>query len=201
MTAALLTYNILVIVEEMKIDRKKVELTDGTITLRPFRDSDAEEMYQAINESLEQLIAFMAWAHRGYSFKEYRTWVKRGQDEWNKGRAYEFVILDAKDGRVIGACGLNEVDKGNRRCNLGYWVRTSRTKRGVATAATRLLAKWGFDVLKLTRIEILIAVDNAASLRVAEKAGAKREGVLRNRIVVRDKTYDAAMHSLIPGEV
>jgi RimJ/RimL family protein N-acetyltransferase len=71
---------------------------------------------------------------------------------------------------------------------------------GIAAAAARRLAEWGFGALKLLRIEILVATDNARSLRAAEKAGAKREGVLRNRITIHDKIHDAVMHSLIPGE-
>ena len=56
------------------------------------------------------------------------------------------------------------------------WVRTSQTKKGVATAVTFLLAKFAFDELKLNKVEIRIDVDNIASLRVAEKAGAVKEG-------------------------
>jgi len=97
---------------------------------------------------------------------------------------------------------LNNINPENRkRVNLGYWVRTDRTGQGVAVAATRLLAKWGFGVLKLNRIEIVVAVDNARSLRVAEKAGAKKEGVLRNRLDLHGRPHDAVMFSLIPGEV
>jgi ribosomal-protein-serine acetyltransferase len=115
--------------------------------------------------------------------------------------AYEFAIFDAGDGAMLGGCGLNGVDKINYRANLGYWVRTGRTGQGIATAATQMLAKWGFEKLKLKRIEILVAVSNRRSLRVAEKAGAKFEGVLRNRINLNGKNEDAAMYSLIPGEI
>jgi len=96
---------------------------------------------------------------------------------------------------------LNEIRKESRRANLGYWVRTDRTGLGVAVAAAKLLAKWGFEVLGLKRIEITVAVENVRSLRVAEKAGAKREGILRNRLMLHDIPHDAVMHSLIPGEV
>jgi len=62
------------------------------------------------------------------------------------------------------------------------------------------MAYFGFRNLDLNRLEILIAVDNRASQRVAEKVGAVREGVLRNRLVVRDKVHDAVMFSLIPSD-
>jgi RimJ/RimL family protein N-acetyltransferase len=71
----------------------------------------------------------------------------------------------------------------------------------VATAVTLLLAKWGFKELKLNRIEIVVATDNQRSLRVAEKVGAKCEGIQRNRLIVRDKPHDGMMHSLIPQDM
>ena len=52
----------------------------------------------------------------------------------------------------------------------------------------------------MNRLEILAAVDNIASQRVAEKAGAIREGIMRNRLVIHGKLYDAVMFSLIPGD-
>jgi ribosomal-protein-serine acetyltransferase len=189
------------IMNDNKLDRKHLELTDGKITLRPSRSGDIETMYQAIRESLAELAPWLPFAHEDYSIRETKNWIKQRAKEWKKGRSYEFVILDAKDGTIIGGCGLNRIDKESRRANLGYWVRTSQTGQGVATAATLLLAKWGFEALKLIRIEILVAAGNERSLRVAEKVRAQREGILRNRLYIHDKAHDAVMHSLIPGEV
>lgn len=101
----------------------------------------------------------------------------------------------------MGGCGLNRVDNVNKRANLGYWVRTGRTSQGAATTATLLLARWGLKEIGLNRIEILVATGNNPSLRVAEKVGARREGVLRKRIVVGDKVYDAVMFSLVRGDI
>jgi len=186
---------------DINLDRKKVELTDGKVTLRPYRMSDSPESFKAIKESAAEIEVWLPFVHKDYSLKENRDWVKKRPSDWKKGTAYEFAIFDAKDGTMVGGCGLNGIDRMNRRANLGYWVRTNCTRRGVATAATVLLAKWGFETLKLTRIEILVAAGNERSLRVAEKAGARREGVLRNRIVIRDKAHDAVMHSLVPGDI
>jgi len=56
---------------------------------------------------------------------------------------------------------------------MNYWVRSSRRGKGVATAAAKLLVKFGFEQLKLKEIQILVAVCNKESRRVAEKIGAK----------------------------
>jgi RimJ/RimL family protein N-acetyltransferase len=186
---------------DIKLDRKKIQLTEGKILLRPYRMSDVNALYQAVRESIKEVGLWLPFAHENYTTKESKDWIKKGLPDWKKGIGYYFAILNVKDGTFLGGCGLNEIDKVNRRANLGYWVRTSRMGQGVAPAATKLLAKWGFEVLKLQRIEIGVAVGNERSLRVAEKVGAKWEGILRNRINIRDKMHDAVMHSLIPGEV
>jgi RimJ/RimL family protein N-acetyltransferase len=183
------------------LNRKEIELTDGRVLLRPYRSSDADATYKAIRESLAEISPWLPFAHKDYSIKENRAWIKKRPEEWKKGTSYEFAIFDAKDGTLLGGCGLNGIGHENRQANLGYWVRTSHTGRGVAPAATLLLAKWGFAAVKLVRIEILVATGNARSLRVAEKVGAKREGVLRNRLSIHDKAHDAVMHSLIPGDI
>ena len=182
-------------------NRKNLELTDGRVLLRPYRSDDIKSLYQAVRESIKELSVWLPFAHKGYSIKESRDWVKKRPKEWKKGTNYDFAIFDARDGLYLGGCGLNGINKMDKHANLGYWVRTDRTGQGVAPAATLLLARWGFEVLKLNRIEILVAIENQRSLRVAEKAGAKREGVLRNRITIRDKVHDAVMHSLIPGDM
>jgi ribosomal-protein-serine acetyltransferase len=195
------TDNILCSMKDTKLDRKEMELTDGQILLRPYRSGDVKATYHAIRESLAELSPWLPFAHKDYSIKETRDWIKQRPKEWKRGHSYEFVILDAKDGTILGGCGLNLIDKENRCADLGYWVRTSRTGEGIATAATILLAKWGFEALKLMRIEILVATNNRRSLRVAEKAGAKHEGILRHRLNIHDKAHDAVMHSLVPGDI
>lgn len=66
----------------------------------------------------------------------------------------------------------------------------------------RQVARFGFEQLGLVRLELVIDVDNAASIRVAEKAGAVFDGVLRNRVVGQGGTpRPARMYSLVPGDL
>ena len=84
--------------------------------------------------------------------------------------------------------------------NLDYWIRQSRQRQGYAVEAVHTLSMFGFTTLRLTRIEIVVVSENAPSRRVAEKAGATFECIARNRLLVRDVPYSAAVYSLIPGE-
>jgi RimJ/RimL family protein N-acetyltransferase len=179
----------------------KVELTDGRIILRPCHPRDADAIYTAVRESIAELSKWAPWCPLDYSMSHCRPWLESRAASWSEGREYDFVILDAHDSTFLGGCALNTINRAHNFANLGYWVRTSRTGQGIATAATRLVARFGFEKLGFTRLEIVVAVGNKASQRVAEKAGAMREGIERNRHVIRDNVYDAVMFSLIPADL
>src|SRR5512143_866940 len=175
-------------------------LTDGLVTLRPFQFADAPELYAAIRESLPDLKPWMSWAHDDYSQRESRDFITLVRAKWEEGLVYGFAITDARDGSISGACSLSHFHPVYRFCNLGYWVRTSRQRQGIASRAARLAARFAVDHLKLIRVEVVVAAGNAASLRVAEKIGAHREGILRNRITVGPQLHDAVMFSFIPED-
>ncbi|ODS33027.1 MAG: ribosomal-protein-serine acetyltransferase [Candidatus Scalindua rubra] len=129
------------------------------------------------------------------------SWLNSRSQMWSEGIEYDFVIFDTKDYAFLGGCAIDQINRKHNFANLGYWVRSSRAGQGIATAAVRLISRFGLETLGFTRLEIVAAVQNKASQRVAEKVGAIREGVHRNRHVVSDKIYDAVIFSLIPQDL
>jgi RimJ/RimL family protein N-acetyltransferase len=180
--------------------KKDIKLINERILLRPYCTSDAATVYEAARESVHEVGMWLPWCHAGYSMKESKNWIKLCAKSWEEGTAYEFAIFDSRTGQYLGGCGLNHIDPAYKTANLGYWVRTSQTKHGVATTAAVLLVRFGLAELKLNRIEIVAAVGNSQSQRVAEKAGAKREGILRNRILLEGRAHDAVVFSFIPQD-
>lgn len=170
-----------------------------TLLLRAPQPSDAENLYRAIWESKAELMAWMPWCHAAYSVRDAEQWLAGLHDATDDGER-PFVIVDESTGQILGGTGLNQIDPINRRANLGYWVRTAACGRGIATAAARRVAKYAFETLDIERIEIVAAVENRASQRVAEKLGASREGILRRRMRVGDTQHDAVSYSLVRGE-
>ena len=179
----------------------EVTLTDQRIRLRPSRPEQAEAIHEAVHESIAELSPWAPWCSPDYDMSHCRPWLDGRAEAWANGLEYDFVILDAQTGQLLGGCGLSQINRTHNFANLGYWVRTSRTGRGIATAAVRLLAQFGFERLGFTRLEIVVSAANRASRRVAEKAGATREGVLRNRLAVGDVIHDAVAFSLIPQDM
>jgi len=177
-----------------------VTLSDDVISLRPFQMSDTDELTEAVRESIPELKPWMSWCHDDYSEDDTRNWIKSLPSGWVEGTQFNFAITDIQDGRLLGGCGLNHINPTYRFANLGYWVRTSRTREGIASRAVRLIASFAFEQVKLVRVEIVVAVGNSPSLRVAGKVGARREGILRNRMLVGENIYAGVMHSLIPQD-
>jgi ribosomal-protein-serine acetyltransferase len=176
------------------------ELDDGVVVLRPPVEADVDDLYAGVRESLPQLVPWMAWCHPDYERVETAEWVRATEQAWANDSEYPFTICERATGAVLGTCGLNGVDRLNRWANLGYWVRTTATRRGVATRAAALVAAYAFREVGLERVEILAATGNEPSQRVAAKVGATREGVLRRRLRVGEISHDAVVFSLIRDE-
>ena len=175
--------------------------TDGDILVRPVRLEDAEALYEAARESIAELSPWLPWCHENYAIEETREFLSSRMKPNQPEEAYSFAIIDKASQKYLGGVGINFINRVHQVANLGYWVRTSATGKGAASTATRLVAKFGFAELGLQRIEILAAVPNLASQRVAEKAGAVREGVLRKRLLIRGVPQDAVMFSLVPEDL
>ena len=184
----------------MKIE-KDIVLSDGRLLLRCCRTEDAQEHFNAVHESLDELMKWMSWANEDYSVDDSRTWLKACSTIWDKGMEYNFTIINPATQKIMGWCGLNRIDYQNMDANLGDWIRKNDCNQGVASAAALLLARFGFERLHFNRIEIKIAKGNTASQRVAEKIGAVREGVLRNMLFEHGKILDGVMYSLIPADI
>jgi RimJ/RimL family protein N-acetyltransferase len=169
------------------------------VSIRPYAPDDAARLFEAVSESLDTLSPWLPWCHAGYSAQESRLWVESQVEAFAKRTEFAFVIVSTS-GRFLGGCGLNHVDFLNRRANLGYWVRASETGRGVASLAVALLARWAFENTDFVRLEIVAANENVASLRVAEKSGAVREGVFRDHLLLQGKLHDATVFSILRRE-
>jgi RimJ/RimL family protein N-acetyltransferase len=161
---------------------------------------DADTVYTSIRESIEPLGRWMDWCHTGYAREDSDAWIVATRSAWEAGGAYEFLVFERR-GRHVGAVGLNQFNRENNCANLGYWVRQSSQRQGFAVEAVRRIVRFAFEEARFQRVEIVAAVDNVASRRVAERAGATLECVARNRLLLHGVPIAAAVHSFVPGDL
>jgi len=175
-------------------------LTDTAITLRPWRPADATAMFEAVRESMHSLGAWLPWCHADYDLTDAHARMEACREGWALGELYAFTVLDT-DGRLLGSAGLSQINRIHRSANAGYWLRASAQGRGWASRALVQVARFGFEQLGLIRVEIVAEPGNLASRRTAERAGAHFEAIARHKLWARGGPVDAAVYSLVPGDL
>ncbi len=175
----------------------------GEVTLRPWRDTDADALVRRINDP--DVALFLDLVPQPYTAEDAREWFAISAEGWRSGSSAMFAIhVDGIDGAVggIGVRFLGDLEEGG--AEVGYWVGAEARGRGIATTATRAVARWAFGAVpELARVQLRADVQNVASNRVAEKAGFTREGVLRSqRFNARlGRRVDFVMWSLLREEL
>jgi len=164
------------------------------VSIRPYRMSDLDAMLESIHESIVEVGPWMSWCTASYSSDDGQRWLQEQIDAFDRRTAFQFAVI-ASGSHYCGGCGVNQLDPDNRRANLGYWIRSSMTRRGIGAAAVRLVRDWVFESTDVIRLEVVVAVGNLASQRLAESTGAVREGVVRSRLFLHGRAHDAVMYS------
>ncbi|MGI5243861.1 GNAT family N-acetyltransferase [Dactylosporangium sp. CA-139066] len=174
-------------------------LTDGTVLLRPWHPADARQRFEAFSDELCQ--RFSSPRLEPTTEPEVAAAFARNEQERLAGTALNLAIVPADDPeRIWGAASVYDVDPVHARAAVGYWLAPWARGRGAATRTVRLLASWTFGTLAVQRLELTCAPDNAASIRVAERCGFTREGVLRSHLRFKETRRDTVMFSLLPSD-
>jgi RimJ/RimL family protein N-acetyltransferase len=169
--------------------------TDGTIRLEPLAVQHLEGLADLGRDPEVRQFTYVPdpWVE-GFE----RTWLER-YDQPDGSRA-GFAIVDEADGAFLGMAALVTLDLAGRQAEAGYIVAPSARGRGIASRALTLLTDWALDELALERVELRITVENAPSIRVAEKCGYEREGILRSVHFKQGRRNDVAVYARLARE-
>ncbi|MEG0923158.1 MAG: GNAT family N-acetyltransferase [Comamonas sp.] len=173
-------------------------LTLPGVILRPWHANDAESFVQAAHESTATVGRWMDWCTPDFTHQHALNWFVECRDKAARFQAYESGIFSAINGSLLGGAALNHIDHDNRLCNLGYWVRQSAQRQGIALRTAQALIAHAFTALNMQRIEIVVAEGNIASEALARQAGAKWECLARNRLQLHGAAVPAHVFSVVP---
>jgi RimJ/RimL family protein N-acetyltransferase len=118
-----------------------------------------------------------------------------------EGTALHLMMLDRAAGKIVGSIGLFHADWEIRSAEIGYGVRATERGKGYAAEALGAVARWALTEAGIQRAWLTANTDNVASVRVAEKAGFRREGTLRRAGLEDDGLHDLAVFSLLDDEL
>ncbi len=112
-----------------------------------------------------------------------------------------FLLVDKDSEIIIGRCGLHNWNTEHNRAEIGYVMNYEDYKRkGLMSEAVIAILKYGFEKLKLNRIEAIVGTNNIPSLRIMEKYGFNKEGILRKNSLNLGYYEDSIMFSLLSSE-
>ncbi|MEW2602302.1 GNAT family N-acetyltransferase [Streptomyces sp. NPDC047916] len=152
-------------------------LTAGAdFVLRPWEMSDLPLVREAAADDYIPLITTIP---SPYSDEAAEAFVRRQWDRAAAGTGYPFAIARTRDRRPVGAIGIRLTDAAEGRATLGYWMTAPGRGQGVAGAALRTVTTWALHELRIPRAQVLMEHWNTASVRTAESAGYRCEGLLR----------------------
>jgi RimJ/RimL family protein N-acetyltransferase len=173
------------------------------LLIRPYAPDDAPALKEAVDSSLEHLRAFMDWAWAapepvGVVRKRLRTF----RDAFRHGDDWIYGLFEPDGSGLVGGAGLHR-RVGPEALEIGYWIRASHVRRGLATEAAAALTRLAFEWCGALRVEIHVDPANTASLAVADRLGYVREATLRKRlppISPGDPRRDEVVFSLLDEE-
>jgi RimJ/RimL family protein N-acetyltransferase/ADP-ribose pyrophosphatase YjhB (NUDIX family) len=148
-------------------------LSDGVVVLRPWRDDDIEP---AIAGHDEEMARWFGLPEVKPSYDQHRRAVEDWRRGYAEGRSLVGFVIE-HEGAVVGSVDVR--DLGNRTGSLSWTLYAGHRGHGYATRAVRLLTDYAIQTLGMRRVEAQVDAENQASLRVATRAGLRREGVKR----------------------
>ena len=172
-------------------------LLDNPTALRPWRDSDIPALVHACQDP--EIVRWTRVPAR-YGESEARAYLLARYDAIAAGASAPFAIVQATDGPLLGSISLMRFAHQHARAEVGYWLARAARGQGHAVRAVRLICAWGFRSLGLERIDLLAATGNAASQRVAERAGFTREALLRSYMQGTYERQDMVAYGLLASE-
>ena len=128
--------------------------------------------------------------------------LDRLREEAAEETGFSFLILDETTEQLVGGITLSNIRRRAAQTGtLGYWMGQPFARHGYMTRSVRLLSDFGFRTLGLERLEAACLPENAASIRVLEKAGFRREGYARGYLAIAGRRRDHVLYGLLKSDL
>ena len=175
------------------------ELVGERVIVRPHRQSDFDELWEATQESRDELRPWLPFADQAPD--DLRDYLARTEAKWITRETLGMAIVERSSGRIVGNIGLMVKSWDIGSFEIGYWLRTSAVGHGYMAEAVRLVSDFAFDHLDANRVMIRCDAENARSAAVPTRLGFTLEGRMRRDSTAPDgQIRDTLVFSMIPSD-
>lgn len=177
-------------------------LKSGRVFLRPPAPGDFREWATLRAESRSFLEPWEPrWTSDELDWPAWRQRLARYRDDRAHGTGASFFIFEERSGRLMGGITVGNVRYGVAQTGqIGYWIGQRYAGNGFMYEALSLTSKHAFESLRLHRLEAACIPGNSRSIGVLEKAGFRREGLLRSYLLINGAWHDHFLYALIADD-
>ena len=173
-------------------------LDGARVRLRAPRAGDAADVLAVFGDAGH----LRYWSHGPLAdLDAARAYVDGIGAGWRERRLFQWAVTEPPADRLLGTVTLVGWDREHRRAEVGFIVHPAQAGRGLATDAVRTALRFAFGPMGLHRVEADVDPDNAASLRVLERLGFRREGLLRERWFTFGRWKDTVLLGLLAADL
>jgi [ribosomal protein S5]-alanine N-acetyltransferase len=180
--------------------RREVPALKGArVTLRLPEPGDYRE-WAALREASRAFLEPWEprWLPDELERSAWRQRIRRYREDFEQGLAVAFFITENRTGKLAGGITIGNIRHGvSQSAQIGYWIGARYSGQGYMLEAVRLVIPYAFETLRLHRIEAACIPANTRSVRVLEKAGFQREGLLRSYLRINGSWQDHYLYALV----
>ncbi len=183
--------------EISRIFRNPPVIDTRRLYLRKMNRSDSADMYEySCREDVTRYLLWSPHPSEAYTAK-YLAYL---QSRYRAGDFYDWAVVVRDTDKMIGTCGFTRLNIDSNSAEIGYVLNPDYWGYGYAPEAVRAVMRFGFNELRLNRIEAKYMVGNERSVRVMEKVGMTREGINREAIHVKGRYVSVGVCSILRSE-
>jgi ribosomal-protein-alanine N-acetyltransferase len=172
-------------------------LETDRLVLRRMEAGDVEDLFAYASDP--KVAQYTSWpAHR--TIQDSHEFLAYVLELYEKGEVAPWGVVHRSESRLVGTCGFLDWYQDSFRAEIGYALASKYWGQGLMTEAVRAIFTFGFETMQLNRIQGRCEVENIASIRVMEKAGMRREGVLREHEFAGGRFLDIAIYAILGSE-
>ena len=173
----------------------KPTLAGDRVILRPFRDGDADVMWESFADPESTRLT---GTHTVFTEEQVRAYYANRNEQTDR---LDLAVEERSTGCCVGEAVLNDWNPDNQSSGFRILLTAEGRGRGLGTEATKLIVVYGFDELRLHRIELEVYAFNPRARRVYENAGFVVEGVMRDALLWDGEWVDATLMSMLESDL